>query len=282
MATFYNQATLSYNGISTTSNIVSGEFLETLSATKTAAGDTYRIGETVTYIVSLTNSGTTAMNALTVTDDLGAYTYGEQTLTPLAYNAGTIRYYINGALQAAPTVSAVSPLTVTGINVPAGGNAMIVYETTVNEFAPPASGGTVTNTAVTTGADIATEVSASETVTVEDGAQLEITKSVTPLTVSDNDTLTYTFVIRNTGNAGASETDDVTLTDTFDPALTGLTATYNGAPWTVNVDYTYTDGVFATNPGSITVPAATYTQDAATGAWSVTPGIATIVVTGTV
>lgn len=41
MAAFYNQATLSYNGNTTTSNITTGEILEVLSATKTALRDTY-------------------------------------------------------------------------------------------------------------------------------------------------------------------------------------------------------------------------------------------------
>ena len=35
-------------------------------------------------------------------------------------------------------------------------------------------------------------------------------------------------------------------------------------------------------PGQILVPAATYTQDPATGAYTVTPGIATLVVSGTI
>jgi len=40
--------------------------------------------------------------------------------------------------------------------------------------------------------------------------------------------------------------------------------------------------VFATVPSAITVPAATFTQNPATGAWSVIPGVSTLVVTGTV
>ena len=36
MATFYNQATLSYGGNTTTSNITTGELLDALTAVKTA------------------------------------------------------------------------------------------------------------------------------------------------------------------------------------------------------------------------------------------------------
>ena len=41
-------------------------------------------------------------------------------------------------------------------------------------------------------------------------------------------------------------------------------------------------GVFATVPGQILVPAATYTQDPTTGAYTINPGTATLTVTGTV
>ena len=44
MATFTNQATLTYNGGTASSNITTGELLEVLTATKTAVVPTYRSG----------------------------------------------------------------------------------------------------------------------------------------------------------------------------------------------------------------------------------------------
>ena len=46
--------------------------------------------------------------------------------------------------------------------------------------------------------------------------------------------------------------------------------------------YDQTTGLFTTKAGEITVPAATFTQNADTGAWSVIPGTSTLVITGTV
>ena len=135
MATFYNQATLSYNGNTTTSNITTGELVEILSATKTAVTDTYQSEGRITYVVSIVNTDTEDFTGLTVTDNLGAYTYNAQTLTPLDYVEGSVKYFTNGVLQAAPVLTATSPLTITGITVPAGGNTTIVYETDVNDFA---------------------------------------------------------------------------------------------------------------------------------------------------
>ena len=283
MALFTNQATLSYNNTVTTSNVTTGELLEVLSITKTAASDTYAPQDTVTYVVSITNTGTAPFTGLTVTDNLGGYTFDAGTVYPLTYVDGSVLYYINGALQAAPTVVPGAPLVFSGISVPAGGNALLVYEATANQYAPPTAGSNITNEATVSGGGLATPVSDTATVSAESGPQLTISKSLSPLTVSENGQLTYTFVIQNTGNTAAVATDNAAITDTFNPALSGITVTFNGAVWAEGTDYTYDEatGLFATVPGQITVPAATYTQNSS-GVWVVTPGTSTLTVTGTV
>lgn len=72
MATFTNQATLTYNGGTASSNITTGELLEVLTATKTAVVPTYRSGRPITYLITLVNAGTADLTGLTVADDLGA------------------------------------------------------------------------------------------------------------------------------------------------------------------------------------------------------------------
>ena len=283
MAVFTNQAQLAYNDSVTNSNIAVGEILEVLSATKTAVRAEYGQNDSVTYVVSLVNSGSTALNGLTLTDNLGAYTFDTQTLVPLSYIDGTIRYYVNGILQTAPVVTAGPPLVVSGINIPAGGNAILVYEANVNQYAPQAAEGSITNIAVVTGAGI-TPVTVEETVTTENEPNLTITKSISPVPVTENGTLTYTFVIQNSGNTAAVATDNAVVTDIFDPILTNLSVSFNSVTWTEGVQYTYdeTTGTFVTVAGQITVPAATYTQDPTTGVWVTNPGVSTLVVSGTV
>ena len=262
MATFYNQATLSYNGNTTTSNITTGELVEILSATKTAVTDTYQSEGRITYVVSIVNTGTEDFTGLTVTDNLGAYTYNAQTLTPLDYVEGSVKYFTNGVLQAAPVLTATSPLTITGITVPAGGNTTIVYETDVNDFAPLDTEAFITNIATITGPGLAAPITASETVNAEANAFLTISKSLTPSTVTENGQ----------------------LTDTFLPILKDITVTFNGTTWTEPANYTYNEasGLFTTIAGQITVPAATYTRDTATGALVINPGASTLTVTGTI
>lgn len=283
MAIFTNFATLSYSGGTTNSNVVTGEILGTLTAAKTALTENYRIGDEVTYVVSLVNSGSTALTGLTLTDDLGGFVFDEATVYPLSYITGSVRVFVNGVLQADPAVSAGPPLVISGISVPAGGSVLVIYESTVTEFASPESEDTITNTVTVTGGGLSEPVTADETITAESGADLTITKALSPTVVPENGQITYTFVIRNFGNTAAVATDDVILTDNFDPILNPITVTYNGSAWTEGVNYTYdeTTGAFATLAGQITVPAATFTQNE-DGSWSVNPGTAVITVTGTV
>lgn len=283
MATFTNYATLSYNGITTESNVVTGELLETLSAVKTSVPEAYTANGTVAYVVSLVNSGTAALTALTVTDDLGGYTFDGATVYPLAYSDGSVKYYVNGILQATPSVTAGPPLEISGISVPAGGNAIIVYEARVTGYAPLGTEETVTNTVTISGTGLSTSVTASETIGNSPETELNITKAISPAAVTENGTLTYTFVIENTGSVAATAADNVIMTDTFDPILDPLSVTFNGTAWTQGINYTYdaTTGVFATQAGEITVPAATYAQNDS-GVWTVQPGTATLVITGTV
>ena len=284
MAIFSNQATLTYNGNTTNSNIAYGEILDVLAATKTAVEGSYTPGELVTYVVTLRNTGNTALTALTVTDDLGAYQFGDATVYPLTYEEGSATVFVNGVPQAAPTVTAGPPLVVSGLSIPAGGDLVLVYQARANAFADPAAGGTIVNTVTVTGDGLNNPVTATETVTGSTGADLSITKSISPAQVVDNDRVTYTFVIRNSGNEAVVATDDAIITDTFDPILTALVVTYNGVTWTEGVQYTYDEatGLFTTLPGAITVPAADFTQDPATGEYTVAPGVATLVVTGTI
>ena len=283
MAIFYNQATLTYNGGVANSNIVSGEIVEVITAAKTATPSTYRAGETVTYVISLFNSGTTAVSGLTVTDDLGAYTLGTETLVPLDYIDGSLRFFVNGVLQASPAVTSEGSLVISGIDLPAGSNAVLVYRATANGFAPLGVESVITNTATVTGGGIINPVTVSETITSEDSALLSITKAVSPSTVTENGRLTYTFVIENSGNTEAVATDNLVVSDVFDPVLSNLVVTFEGEIWSENTEYTYNDatGEFETVAGQITVPAATYTTDAS-GAVTVTPGSVTLTVSGTV
>lgn len=289
MATFSNRATMTYNGNTVSSNLVTGEIVQVLTMDKTAVGTEYEPGETVSYVINLRNSGTAPITGLTVTDDLGTYRLTPPTgvpisVTPLTYTEGTVRYFQNGVAQAAPAVTAAeNGIRFAGITVPAGGVATLAYRAQVNDFANTGAGGQIVNTVTANGGGLAEPVTATETVNAAQAARLVIRKAVSPTQVNDNGTLTYRFLIENMGNAPADAAAAVVVSDTFDPILNNLAVTYNGEPLAAN-GYTYAPatGAFSTTAGAVTVPAATVTQDPLTGAFTTVPGTATLEVTGTI
>ncbi len=282
MPAFTNQATLSFNNTLTNSNVVTGNIVEALSASKNAVVDTYRRGQTVTYVITIVNSSGVSYTEVTLQDDLGAYQLGTETLVPLTYVEGSMNFYLNGVLQPAPAVSTENGITVTDVTVPAGGTAMFIYEAEANGFAPLEIGSSITNTATISGRNLIETLTVTETVTPAESPILSITKSLSPTTVTENGQITYTFVIQNTGNTGTLVEDNVFITDTFSPVLQNITVVYNDEVLTLNTEYTYEDGVFSTVPGIINVPAATYERDEETGSIIINPGVSILTVTGTI
>lgn len=287
MASFTNQARLSYNNTVVNSNRAVGEILDVLTLGKTAVVDTYSRGDDITFILNLVNSGAVPLTGITVTDNMGGYPFGTTapvTLYPMMYRDGSVRLYTNGVLGTPPEAVGSAPVVFSGITIPAGGNVMLIYEAEVNSYAPLAAGDSITNTASASGTGVTATVTASETISVAETPELTITKTIEPVPVAENGTLTYTFFIQNSGNTEAGAADNVILSDTFDPALSNLSVTYNGVPWTPGTDYQYeqTTGVFTSAAGAITVPPAVYTQDPATGEIQITPGSAVVTISGTV
>jgi len=283
MALITNQAALTYQGVTVHSNITTGRLMQALTAEKTAVDGTYTLGDEISFAISLMNAGTAELENLTVTDNLGAFQLESETLYPLAYQTGTLRYFINGVLQPAPALASEAPLTVGGITVPAGGCAMLLYEAVVTELADRQAGACITNTAVITGAGLSDPVSAQETIYAQEAPELSITKAMNPTLVQAGGQVCYTLTVLNTGNQPVAAADGAVVSDTFTPVLKNLNVTLDGETVQRGVQYSYDEqsGLFATLPGAIAVDAATFAQDPATGAWTVTPGAVSIVVTGT-
>lgn len=285
MATFFNQATLSYGGTTLNSNTTEAELLSGLTLTKTAISGSYTRGGSIVYAITVANMGNTPTGAVTLTDDLGAYTTpGGATAVPLTYVDGSIIYYLNGELQPAPTVTVTDTLEISGINLPAESTATFIYEVTANEFAPIAAGGTVTNTVSAVGCGATDELTATATVGVRAEAELAIAKAVCPAVVTGCSEITYTIIVQNLGNTPVNATDNVIINDVFNPVLSDITVTLNGTELAEGTGYSYneTTGEFSTLNGAISVPAATYTQNSETGEITTTPGVAVLTVTGTV
>ena len=278
--TITNQASIRYRYGTTDatalSNIAALTLAQPLSVDKSSLESVYRAGDELTYILSVSNGGTTALNNVTLTDSLGTFTLEGTSVTPLTFVPDAL-LYINGVNNGTitPVITADS-ITFTIPTLPAQAGALILYKVTPNTFAPLSAGSQITNT-VTADADGITEAASdSLTVSAADYADVDIFKSMT----ADGSTITYTFDILNSGNAPA---EDITLTDAFDPAPASITVSIGGTVIPA-ADYTYVGGVLTLPSGTgtpISLPAASITTDPVTGAVTVTPSALTVTVVGT-
>ena len=275
-----NQASIRYRYGATDatalSNIATALLAQPLTVDKSSLETVYRTGEEMTYILSFTNSGTTALTNVTLEDTLGTFTIGTNPVTPLTFVPDAL-LYINGVNSGTITPAvAANSITFTVPSLAAQATAMIIYKVTPNEFAPLDDTSTITNTVTATADGLTEEATDFLTVTADQYADVTIFKGMT----TDGSVITYTFDITNAGNAPA---EDIVLTDTFDPAPASITVSMNGSVIPAS-DYTYTGGVLTLPSGTgtpISLPAATITTDPVTGEVSVTPSSLTVTVVGT-
>lgn len=283
MAEIINRASLRYTYgkcmvAQVLSNVASVMLNGALIGSKTSLGSTYRSGVDITYIITIQNISSVSKTAVQVSDNLGTYLVsGTTTATPLTY-VGPTELFVNGTPsgELTPNVTA-SNIVFTIPTIPAGGNVVLVYKVSVNEYAPLETGSTITNTASYIGDDGCNDFSVDNTVTVDDYADVRIFKTMSPNPIVCGSPITYTFTLYNYGNIEAT---NVTLTDTFSPYPATITVKLNGA--TAGTDtYTYIDGMFTfgTRTTPLTLPPATF-ETAADGSVTVTPSVTIITVTG--
>ena len=282
MASFFNQASLSFNGQITNSNITEGELLGRLSVEKTALANSYSQGDTVAYMLTVTNTGGNALSGVSLTDNLGSYRVGDTSYTPLSYVDGSIMAYINGVAVAAPQITAGTDLVIQAPDIPVDGTLTVIYQTTVTAQAQLGEGAVITNTVTATvGAETATDEA---TITAEGGVNLSIAKAICPPVITEGAEVTYTLIIQNSGATSVTAEDAVILNDVFNPPLSGITVVANGASWTEGNEYTYDEasGAFATTAGAITLPGATYERDPVSGVVTTNPAVLAISISGTI
>ena len=283
MPTIENFATVRYTSggvpATTVSNIAQIDLASSVTFDKRTVGSTYSEGDLVTYIMTISNTSSNPLNTVSITDDLGTFTSQTGEITPLTF-VGPAILLVDGQDVSANLTTDSTQTSQVVFSIPAlaaGATANIVYTARVNEFAPLELDSTIVNNAtLTTDSDCA-DGNASATVTVAPEADVSIFKQMSPNPVVCGDTVTYTIRLYNYGNIDA---ENVQLIDVFDPIPTNITVSRNG----VLLDgtaYLYENGTL-TVPATATdtIPAATFTRDAATGIVSVTPGMVEYVITG--
>ncbi|MBH0116707.1 DUF11 domain-containing protein [Salinibacterium sp. NG253] len=176
----------------TVPTVAANPVITTLKSGALAAGSTGRAGDTVNFSIKLTNSGNVTLTSVSAADtlpDLSALTYG-------TWPSGTA-----GTLKPGESVTATATYVLKQTDVDAGS----VANTATGTGKPPLSAA-VTSTSPAT-------------VPITAGPALTVSKSgaVTTGNGSVGDTVTFSFVVRNTGNVTAT---GVGITD----SLVGLSA----------------------------------------------------------
>ncbi len=160
-----------------------------LALVKSAAPTTYVLGTTVTYTFRATNTGTSSLSNVSITDT------GLTGLSPLSCTP---------AAPATLAPNAVMTCTATKTMTQADADAGAVLNTaTATGTPPPGGGGPVTGTD-------------NETVTSAATAAIELNKTASPSTYTAGTVVSYQFTTRN---AGTKTLTNVSITDT---GLTGL------------------------------------------------------------
>ncbi|EAR25952.1 transcriptional regulator, AraC family with Parallel beta-helix repeat [marine actinobacterium PHSC20C1] len=159
----------------TVPTVAANPVIATLKSGALAAGATGRAGDTVNFSVKLTNSGNVTLTSVSATDTLPG-------LSALTY--GTWPSGVSGTLKPGESVTATATYLLKQSDVDAGS----VSNTATGSGLPP------------TGAAVSSISPA--TVSITSGPALTVSKSgaVTAGNGSVNDTITFSFVVRNTGN----------------------------------------------------------------------------------
>ncbi|GLZ78668.1 hypothetical protein Afil01_34750 [Actinorhabdospora filicis] len=213
-----------------------------LTITKTASATTAKPGETITYTLTVRNTGAAAYTGATVRDDLSGViddaTWGSVTAT-----SGTAAY-------SAPTLSWSG-------DVAAGASVTITYTVTVNK---PPGGDKQLKNAVTGTADSNCPAGSSDPncSTTTPVATYTVAKTASPASAKPGETVTYTVTVTNDGQAdytGASFTDD--LSGVVDDATWGSVTASSGVatytPTTLSWNGNLAKGATATITYTVTV-----------------------------
>ncbi|MEQ1862398.1 MAG: SdrD B-like domain-containing protein, partial [Chthoniobacteraceae bacterium] len=230
-----------------------------LAITKTDGVTTAVPGGSVTYTITVSNSGLSDVIGATVSDTFPAALTA--TWTSVGAGGGT------GTAAGAGNINDT-------VNLPVGGS--VTY--TVNALIAPSATGTLSNTATITAPGGVTDAnpgnnSATDTDTLTPQADLAITKTDGVTTAVPGGSVTYTIVV---SNSGLSDVIGATVADIFPAALTSVTwmsAGAGGGSGTLSGSGDINDTVNLPAGGSVTYTVMASIDPSATGTLSNTATI---------
>ena len=256
------------------SNVINNKPNSPLTINKESISKNYYLGDNASFIITITNHTDNPINDVSIKENLGTYFLNDNSkfFTPLSYQEGSLKYYINGISQSPPKVTVNSQHIIFDIEIiPSSSVITLVYNTTVNSKAPLDNGSMIINTSNLTAETLDKSVESSCTITVRKNADIKIIKQVSENKISKN-VITYDFTICNYGN---TEATNVTLKDTINPKHSNMKVFVDSQCLKFS-DYNYISGnVCIPSYGSkrvLNVPPATFLQDKNSGIFTINPG----------
>lgn len=222
-----NTATATYrygeSGSATaTSNVASTSLLSQyqLETTKTALVQNYRPGDNIPFIVQVKNTGTSPLYAVTMTDDLAGGN--------LIYVGNSVNLLRNETISSL-TPTTTNPLVVEIVDeLPAGEEVSVIYTARVSanlssEVEQITNSATFSAQGTRGGALIPDTPTSEASITPEDYASIEMTKSVSADQVTAGVPFDYVITLENAGNADAT---GIVITDVLptDFTINSITA----------------------------------------------------------
>ncbi|MGL6106307.1 DUF7507 domain-containing protein, partial [Romboutsia sp.] len=214
------------NIVNTQVNIAQIDYTNGQGMIKSGVPSYVKLGDTITYTITLTNTGNTTANNVVVTDTLPIGTINQAPAPP--YPVGSI----------GPGVTATVTFTVVVSSIPVGGtipnNSTVNFNYVVDPSLPAVPGSGNSN-----------EVDIPVKQATIDNADGGFVKSADKSSVKVGDTVTYTIGMTNTGNTTAN---NVFLSDTIPTGTTFVTV-----PNSVTVNGVTIPGADPNPPSSIPV-----------------------------
>jgi len=236
--TVTNQASVSFdyagstgtvtNESNTVSAVINDEY--SMDIELTSSSTSYRPGETITYFVKITNTGSAGLSNIKVSDDMAGGV--------INYIPGTAQMIYNDMITAL-TATSSNPLEFTlPMTLPAGDSVIVTYNTTVDAVLTTRVTEIINTVTVTANAGTGTITETdSLTLTIEDFADVTIEKTQSTDNVNNNGTMVYTLTLTNRGNLDAT---NVVITDQLPEEFTitniisdndGTTHTYDASEY---------------------------------------------------
>ena len=213
-----------------------------LHLTKDAPGNA-NAGDTITYALHVTNTGTMNAHGVVVTDLVPVHT----TLVSASFVSGGTGT-VDTTTTPGTVVWTLDPAALLNVG------SELRLQLVVRADTPLPNGTVITNTAGVTSTGVSTPANGTASTTIGSAPVLAITKTVTPGSFTPGGQLTYAITLSNTGNMDA----------------TGVTIVDITPPYTTFVSADFTDGT-----GTVTKPAA-----GSTGQVTWTPAGGTLVKDG--